>query len=382
MAVKTDEVKSLVDFAPEALLVTSFYLNVDAREFPAPEHVVKSLDSLLHTAREQHEERKTEISHEASESIRADLDRIDRYVREDFERDNTNALAIFSCSAQDFWEVVRLPYPVDSRVVYGPRPYVTPLAVFYSHTKPTAILLADRKRARIITMQGSTLKEWTDLEDRMIERSKKGGWSQMRYQRHADEWAKHHVDHAAYLVLRLELYYPFDWLILGVEVEVEADLMKDLHPYVKDRVVGTIHVNIDAPVAEVVEKAKALREQVEDRLIDNLMHQIEEYTSSGRGTTGLSDTLGALNEKRVHILLVQNGYGQPGYECPNCGLLIEDQPGVTLEVCPACNSRVERTENIVDSAIQRAFELGANVEVATERDKLQPIAYIGSVTYY
>jgi peptide chain release factor subunit 1 len=383
MAVEPDEVRELLDFAPEGFLVTSFYLNVDAGEFPAPQHIEKTLDSLLHSAQQQREETQRGLSHQASESLRADLDKIDHFVKEDFRRVDTNGLAIFSCSARDFWDVVQLPNAVESRVVFGPRPYVAPLATFLSDSKPTAILLTDRKRARIITMRRGQVKQWTDLEDRMIERSKAGGWSQMRYQRHADAWAKHHVDHAAELVLRLEQHYPFDWLILGVEVEVEADLMKDLHPYVKDRVVGTIHVRIDAPVAEVVERAKAVRDQAEARLIDNLMRQIEKYAGAGgRATVGLATTLDALNQQRVYILLVQEGYTESGFECPNCGLLIAEQAGPPPVACPACSEPVRRVENIVGSAIQRAFELGSNVEVETERNKLEPIGYIGSITYY
>jgi peptide subunit release factor 1 (eRF1) len=320
------------------------------------------------------------LSHQASESLRADLAKIDHFVAEEFRRIDANGLAMFSCAARDFWEVAQLPNAVGSHVVFGPRPYLTPLATFLSHNKPTAILLTDRKRARIITMQGNDVKVWAELQDRIIERSKAG---QARYQRHADQWAKHHVDHAAELVLRLEQASPFDWLILGVEIEVESDLMKDLHPYVKDRVVGTIRVRIDAPMAEVVDKARGVLDQVEAQLIHNLMRQIQDYAAAGgRGTIGLATTLDALNEQKVHILLVQESYAQAGYECPNCGLLIVEQTGAPPVACPACNAPVWRVENVVDSAIQRAFELGSNVEVATEQNELAPIGCIGSITYY
>ena len=379
MSVETGEVRELVDFAPEDFLVTSFYLNVDAREFPSPQHVEKALDSLLHTANIEREQVEKDLSHDPSESLRADLQKIERFVKEEFRRTDTNGLAIFSCSALNFWEVLQLPNPVESRVVFGPRPRLAPIAVFLSHTKPTAILLTDRKRARIITMKGSDVKEWTDLEDRMIQRSKAGGWSQMRYQRHADEWAKHHVDHAAELVLRLEQHDPFDWLILGTEVEIESDLIKGLHPYVKDRIIGHIHVRLDAPLSEVVERAAAVREEAEAKLIDNLIQQIQEYAGAGgRGTIGLSATIEALNEQKVHILLVQEGFEEPGAECPHCGLLIAER----RDTCPACNEPAKPVENIVDSAIQKAFELGSNVEVATEYAKLEPIQCIGSIMYY
>ena len=129
----------------------------------------------------------------------------------------------------------------------------------------------------------------------------------------------------------------------------------------------------------MVERAAAVREDAEAKLIDNLIQQIQEYAGAGgRGTIGLSATIEALNEQKVHILLVQEGFKEPGAECPNCGLLIAER----RDTCPACNEPVKPVENIVDSAIQKAFELGSNVEVATEYDKLKPIQWIGSIMYY
>ncbi|MBV9280989.1 MAG: hypothetical protein JOZ41_12985 [Chloroflexi bacterium] len=379
MAVQQEEVRDIVDFAPEGFIVTSFYLNVDATEFPDPDHIAKSLDSTLSTARSDFEQIKEGLSHESAESLRTDLEKIEAFVSDEFQREDVNGLAIFSCSGQDFWQVIQLPTRVESRVGFGPRPYVAPIATFISHTKPTAILLTDRKHARILTMKGGEVREWTNFEDWIPQRSMQGGWSQMRYQRRSDHWAKHHVDRAAELVLELQKHYPFDWLILGTEVETEADLEQSLHPYVKDKVVGSVHVRIDAPVAEVVEQAERVREQAEGELIDHLVQQIQEYAGAGgRGTIGLKDTLQALNEQKVHILLVQEGYQAPGAECPNCGMILAGQP----DACPACNELPRPVDNVVELAIQRAIELGSTVEVATEFEKLEPIQNIGSIMYY
>ena len=379
MAVQTRALHDLVGFAPDGFLVTSFYLDVDAEEFPGPDSIRTSLDSAMHRAEEELEQLKKHLPHDAAESLRHDLHKVRRFVQDEFRRDGTNGLAIFSCSARDLWQVVRLPTRVQTRLVFESRPYVAPLATFLSHAKPTAILLTDRQHARIFTLDGGTVKEWTDFEDFVPQRSDQGGWSQMRYQRRSDEWAKHHLDHAAQLVLKLEQQGAFDWLILGTEVDVEHDLAEALHPYVKDRVIGRIHVRIDAPEAEVAENARKVREQAEERLIDALMQQIREYAGAGgRGAMGLDDTLRSLNEQKVHILLVQDGYSQAGAVCSQCSLLLTERSGV----CPGCNGPTEKVDNVVDSAIQRAFELGSVVEVATEYEKLEPIQWIGAILYY
>lgn len=379
MAVQTEEARDLAGFAPEGFLVTSFYLDVDADEFPAPESIFHSFDSLRHEAEMKREKVEQDLSHDAMQSLRDDMEKIEQYIKHDFKRVDTNSVAIFSCAAKDFWHVFEMPTRVQNRVEFDPSPYLAPLAEFLSHTKPTAILLTDRQQARIFTMAEGHVKEWSDFEDWVPQHVKAGGWSQMRYQRRSDNWAKHHIDHAAELVLKLEQHYPFDWLILGMDVDAKHDLEAGLHPYVKDRVVGHISVRIDAPEQEVIDEARKVREEAEEHLIENLMKQVQEYAGAGgRGTIGLDHTLQALNEQKVHILLVQQGFSKPGSVCPDCGLLLSTQP----DTCPACGGTVEKVDNVIDSAIQKAFESGSQVEIATSYEELEPIQCIGSIMYY
>jgi hypothetical protein len=379
MAIDTQEVRELVDFAPEGFLVTSFFLNCDASQFPSDDLFETSFNSTIHEAESRRKEIEDSLSHDGEQSLRDDLARIRDFVSDELDRTNTNGLAIFACSGQDFWQVIQLPTAIESGIVFGSHPQVSRIATYLSRDKPTAILLTDRQNARILTLKGGELREWSTFTDFVPQRSTQGGWSQMRYQRRVDNFAKHHVDHAAELVLKLLQHYPFDWLILGTEVQVEHDLKNDMHPYLKDRVIGEIHLRIDAGIDEILEKANELREQTEGRLIADLMARVQEYTGAGgRGTIGLAETLQALNEQKVHILLVQEGYAVPGSECRNCGMLFAEQ----RDRCSACNEPATPVENVVDSAMQRAFELGSTVEVATETDQLEPIKCVGSIMYY
>jgi peptide subunit release factor 1 (eRF1) len=380
MAVQaTEEIREIVDFAPEGFLVTSFYVNTDGAEFQSETLLNTSFDSIVHTAESKRKEIEGDLSHEGRESIRADLEKIRAFFCDQFDRTDTNGLAMFSCSAQDFWEVIQMPEKVDSRVEFGPRPYLSPIAAFLSHNKPTAVLLTDKQHARIFTMKAGEVREWTDFEDFVPQRSTQGGWSQMRYQRRSDEWKKHHLDRAADLTFKLLQHYPFQWLILGTEVQDEADLKQDLHPYLKDRLIGQIHVRIDAGPGEIVEQARTVREQAESRYIDDLIGRIQEYAGAGgRGTIGIGNTIQALNEQKIHILLVQTGYTHPGAVCPSCGVVSHDQ----VERCPACREPATKVDDVVELMIQRALELGSEVEVATEQDKLAPIKSIGSILYY
>src|SRR5947209_5053861 len=104
MAVQTEAVRELVDFESEGFLVTSFYLNVDATQFPSEDLMTTSFDSTIHAAESRRKEMEDELSHEASESIRGDLARIRGFWDEGIDRQHTQGIAMFSCSAKGFWE--------------------------------------------------------------------------------------------------------------------------------------------------------------------------------------------------------------------------------------------------------------------------------------
>src|SRR5205823_6417194 len=152
------------------------------------------------------------------------------------------------------------------------------------------------------------------------------------------------------------------------EVERKADLMHSLHPYLKDRLIGEIHVRIDAPASDVLEHATAVRERAETEYLGRLLQQVQEYAGAeGRGTIGLPETLKALNEQKVHILLVQEGFTHAGATCEHCGLLFAEQ----RQTCPGCNEPATAVDDVVELAVQRALELGSAVEVATDFQALK-----------
>jgi peptide subunit release factor 1 (eRF1) len=381
MAVQAqEEVRELVDFSPEGFLVTSLFLNVDATEFPSPDLLQSSFNSLMHDAESRRKDIEESLSHDAMQSLRGDLEKVREFFGDgSIDREDTRGIAIFSCSGQGFWQVVAVTLPLQNRVEFGPSPMIAPLAAFLSHTKPTAILLTDRKVARILTMSHGEIKEWTEFEDWGPSLSSQGGWSQSRYQRRVANFAKHHVDRGTELLLRLLQHYPFDWLILGTEVQMQKETVDSLHPYVRDRLIGQISVRMDADTSEVVERAREVREQVEAGHLQALMNQVQEYAGAGgRGTIGLKETLGALNEQRVHILMFEQGLTVPGSVCTNCGMIYEGD----LANCAACGGTVKSVPDVVDVAVQKAFELGSLVEVATEVGTFDPIQKIAAILYY
>ena len=100
VAITEDDIRSLAAFKGDGAPVTSVYLDVDGGRHVRFQDAVRSAESLLKDALAKHAD---------EPSVAADLQRVQELVRAGIDRSRTRGLAVFSCSAHDFWRVIELP---------------------------------------------------------------------------------------------------------------------------------------------------------------------------------------------------------------------------------------------------------------------------------
>jgi peptide subunit release factor 1 (eRF1) len=98
-------------------------------------------------------------------------------------------------------------------------------------------------------------------------------------------------------------------------------------------------------------------------------------SSGGRGAAGLEETLEALNEQRVEVLLLQENFDAAGVCCPQCGWL--GSPGIAR--CPADDTETVERDDITDLAVRRAVTQSARVVSVRDDDRLEPLGSIAAL---
>ena len=96
-AITEDEIRQLAGFRGEKAPVTSVYLDVDGRRYVRHRDYEQELERLLRRAQPKVND---------TASVADDFRRIEDYVRSGVDRSHTRGLAMFSCAAHDFFEVV------------------------------------------------------------------------------------------------------------------------------------------------------------------------------------------------------------------------------------------------------------------------------------
>lgn len=371
MAVLTEAaVRELAAIRGEAAPITSCYLDVDGSRLIRQHDVEQELDVTLREARSRAD---------GHRSVQDDLAKIEAHVRGGFDRSDVRGLAIFASSAIGLWEVFELPVPVRSQVVVNHSPAVAQLESVLQEHEPIGVVLADRQRTRLFVFALGRLVEHSEQLDELPRDYDTRGQSERGTpEHHVDELAQQHLRHAARAAFEVWQQTGYQHLVIGAPDAIASELESLLHPYLKERLCGRVHVAVNATLDEVQKAAGAVEDDVERSREAALVDRLREAAATGRkGVAGIADTLAALNEKRVERLVVSKGFAQEGWRCPTTGALASVGPKD-----PITGEPMERVDDVVEDAIEAALTQGVRVSICIGNADLDVLGRIGALLRY
>ena len=338
--------RRLADVRPERGRVLSVFLNLDPTEFATPAARSTAVTSVMTQAAHRVSEADG-LDHDEREALKADVERVrEALSASDIASNGTRAVAVYACGPANLLEVVSLRRPVESAVVLDRTPYVEPL-VPDANEERWCVLLVNRRNARIFAGDRHALDETDRVQDDVHSQHDQGGWSQGRYQRGVEKEKDDHLVRVADVAFAAHKQRGFDRVLVGAPDELVGELEHKLHPYLRERIAGRLHLDVDdSSLDEVRTAAGAAMEdwarRCEREALDRL---IEGVGRRGKGAAGPEAVRAALDEARVDTLLVAEGVR-------------------------------------AEEAIEKALEQSAKVVVVRHHDDLGPLGGIGAVLRY
>jgi peptide chain release factor subunit 1 len=371
-----DHLRRLAEIKPKRGRVLSVILNLDPAEFATPPARSTAVTSVLTQAARRIDEA-AGLDHDERSALKEDVERVrEALMASDLAQNGTRGVAVYACKPADLLEVVRITRPVESTVVLDRSPYLEPL-VAEAHEERWCVLLANRRNARFFIGGGGSLAETDRVEDDVHSQHDQGGWSQARYQRGVEKEKDDHLVHVADVAFRRFKEGRFGRLLVSATDELVNEVEAKLHPYLRERIAGRLHLDVENSSIDDVRSAAghAMEDWRRRRERDALDRLVEGVGRGGRGAAGLSSVLQALNEQRVDTLLVGDGFRSAGGRDPATGMLYAGDHGPQ-------GQELEHRENIVEPAIEKAVEQSAKVIKVRHHDDLGPLGGIGAVLRY
>lgn len=368
MPIDESRIRDLAGFKGEDAPVTSVYLDVDGRRRIRARDVEMALERMLRPVRDR-----------GPAQGAADLKRIEDHVKSGVDRSRVRGLAMFSCLAHDFWEVVELAVPVRDRVVINHTPYVRDLEAVVAQHQRFAVLLFDRQRARLFLFQQGELLDQQERLDVLPRHDDDGGQlGKDQVAGYTAAAAHRHLKRAAGAAFDLHQEQGFDHLVLCGPEEITAELERELHAYLRERIAGRIHLAVSAGTEEIRQAAEDVESAVERAREAAVVDRLRQAVGTGTaGVGGLQPVLDALVARRVDTLVVSEGFEAPGWRCPACAWV-----GTRGRRCPLCAGEMDQVADVVEEAVEEALTQACRVTVCRDNADLDVMGRIGALLRY
>jgi len=293
-------------------------------------------------------------------------------IKEFLIRNPGNNYAIFASNKHNFFKYIYLPTELDISLIVDSSPYIRPLARIQDEWESFTLAIVNSKYAKIFSISLGKVEKEKNLSADIINKHKKGGWSQARFQRLRKGAIRAFLKEVS---IALERNAERQIIIAGPG-QIKFQLIDMLSKNLKKKIVKVINVNIkdeNELLKESINFISELEEQKSKGIVKSLK---EEILKDGLAAYGLDDTLNAVTNGQVELLIIEKDYKIKGYICEKCQLL---KVG-TVKNCPNCNGSTSEVD-IIEEILEFAKRTDAIIEF-TDDEELSKLGHIGVILRY
>ncbi|HEX5834037.1 MAG TPA: Vms1/Ankzf1 family peptidyl-tRNA hydrolase [Pyrinomonadaceae bacterium] len=365
-----DDLDELAAFEPDGFPFISLYLNLQPNQH--------GRDHFMPFVRKEFNERAKSFPKNSLElaSFKLAATRIISYLRNEV-RPSANGVAIFACAGADvFFKTVQLDAPIQQhRLHISERPHLYPLARVIDQYPRYVALLADTNAARLFVFDLGKIKASEELQSPKLSRTQVGGWSQMRYQRHVDNYYLHHAKEVVEMLDRVVREEAAEHIILAGDEVIIPLLREHLPVHLQEKVIDILRLDIRTPEHEVLrETLEALREHNLQSDAEKVRQLLEDYRAGGLAVVGFSDTRRALEHGQVDELLLSASTRE----------IHADGDGFAETVIPLDQTISGEARHLLaaDLLVTRARNTGAQVTFIEDSALLADLGGVGALLRY
>ncbi|WP_406660330.1 Vms1/Ankzf1 family peptidyl-tRNA hydrolase [Methanolobus sp. ZRKC3] len=287
---------------------------------------------------------------------------------------------IFASASGSFLHVYRFAVEPERSMVLDTSPFLLPLARLRADYEDYGLVLVDSREARFFCIRSDNIEERKHLSTDLMNKHKKGGWSQMRFNHLRKESIKAFLSEVADSMRDTCAQLDTKGLVIAGPGDAKQQLADMLPDDIGKRVLGIIDTSMDIPRDRIVEAGDAIVYEEEHSRAKRRAEELRaEILKGGLAVQGVKTVRDALESGRVNVLLLLKGSSLPGWICERCqNLQPSARPPEECERCGGPTSEVDFMEELYELA-QRT---GAEVEFIEKEDMLEPDDLVGALLRY
>ena len=341
----------------------SLYLDIDRPDSKFVERRKNTCESVL------------KGNKELSENFEKSIQMVEEYLNENDREKGQQGLAIFASNINNFFKVYKLGMPLENLLIVDTSPYIRPLARLVDEYEPFGLILLDSHRVKIYIVYSGIVGYQKEKPIDIINKHKKGGMSQARFQRLRKGAIDHFLKDISDDVEKLFLKEQVVRIIIAGPGNAKTMFNNILSPNIKSKVIDIIDMDFDEAEGRLISKAKKIALQDEKETSEKNMNILmDEILKNGLAVHGFRDTMDAAVNGQVELLFINKGYQIRGWICEKCQIV---DSGVK-DKCPYCGSRTSEVD-VIEEIIEFAQRTDTTIEFVEDDLRLAKLGGVGGL---
>ena len=366
--------EKLLNYEPAGDRVISVYLNTGPNETGK-----KDFEIFLRKQINEHAG-VLEADSPEREAYDAAAEKIDTFV-EQLDPATKGAAFFVSVGSDGLSERFEFAIPFDQNAFeMSDRPALHSAMRLVSENPVFAVIAADTNSAHIYVFKRGQTINVEDIQNTKTNRTEVGGWSQMRYQRHIDNFHQQHAKEVIAEAEKLCRDEKIDRVILSGDEAVIIPMLKgELSKEMSEKVIGALSLNVSTPENEIMEAAAELiREKEVEFDVSKVENLMEQNYDKGLGIIGVEKTLIALMNGQVQELYIASDPTQIVYNRSDLRQVLKAyEPGEDGELPEAA----ER-DAVIEELLRRAAGTADNIRFISDPHLLKTHGGVGALLRY
>jgi peptide subunit release factor 1 (eRF1) len=312
------------------------------------------------------------------QSFEQDAEKIRQYLESEIEA-SCNGLAIFASAGSDFFEAIPLEAPFENHeLVIGSVPHLYPLAKLIDTYPRYAAVMLDTNKARILVFGLARTERDEKIQNEKTRRSQKGGWSQARYQRRAENFHLHHIKEVVETLDKIVREENINHIVVAIEEVARPIFDEQLPKHLAEKIVDTVTLQRNAGGGNILETTMAaLRDKDAETDAEKVEQLMDAWQSGGLGVAGPEATLSAFQLGQVEELIIT---ASPELLKPVQKLPDDAAPGeVQVETSAPQGTADEKRLKLADELVTRAHQTAARIRFIEDPNLLAGIGGVGAL---
>jgi peptide chain release factor subunit 1 len=290
-------------------------------------------------------------------------------IKEYLKNKQKGNFVIFASDKYHFFKPVSLPMQIQSMLVVDSSPYIRPLARIQDEWESFTLVLLNSNYAQIYSLSLGIIQNQKKLSKDIINRHKKGGQSQARFQR-----IRKGAIHKFFMEVAEALStLADDTIVLAGPGTAKLQFKEILTKHLQEKIIDIVDISINDEQSLISESIRLIAEYEQKKSKKAIQQLKQEILKDGLAVYGLNETLKAAQNGQIELLIIEKDYKVKGCLCEHCQILNTGP----IKDCPVCGEPTTEAD-VIEEIIEFAERTDASIEFSDD-EELSNLGHIGAL---